>query len=63
MISKTAANYIAHSDNPLTTCARCQHFINPGKCRKVEGRINPGGWCRLWTGIKTRLKRLMGKKP
>ncbi len=29
-------------------CGDCAHFIAPTACKLVEGKISPGGWCRLW---------------
>ena len=30
-------------------CAVCVNFIAPHSCRLVEGKINPNGWCTLFS--------------
>lgn len=30
-------------------CATCVHFQSPASCNVVAGKINPGGWCQLYT--------------
>lgn len=29
-------------------CGDCAHFVPPTGCKLVEGKISPGGWCRLF---------------
>jgi hypothetical protein len=29
-------------------CAVCANFRPPASCTRVEGRISPQGWCRLF---------------
>ena len=30
-------------------CQQCVHYVVPNSCRKVEGRILAGAWCKLFT--------------
>lgn len=30
-------------------CAVCANFIAPDSCRLVEGKIDPNGWCTLFS--------------
>ena len=46
-VSQEAVNY-QPSPKGDQFCGNCGHFIPPTACRLVEGRISPGGWCRLW---------------
>jgi hypothetical protein len=49
-ISKDAARYtpIAKMDEH---CRDCRHFevLAPKHCEAVEGIIQPGGWCKLFS--------------
>ena len=27
-------------------CAACAFFVTPASCQKVEGTVQPGGWCK-----------------
>jgi hypothetical protein len=47
-ISKEAARYtpIAKMDDH---CRDCRHFLASHACSRVEGEINPGGWCKLFS--------------
>ena len=46
-VSQQAASYQSTPKGDQF-CGNCGHFIPPTACRLVEGRISPGGWCRLW---------------
>jgi High potential iron-sulfur protein len=30
------------------TCANCDLFVKPDKCKSVEGTVAPEGWCKIW---------------
>ena len=47
-VSKAAARY---QDRPrgAERCGRCRNFRGPDGCVRVEGRISPDGWCRLYS--------------
>lgn len=55
--SLTAKNTVAYQSSPKggQGCSGCQHFIPPkgddelGACVLVEGRIDPDGWCKLFS--------------
>lgn len=42
-----AVGYVAVSPTD-DRCARCRSFRPPGACRRVEGTIDPAGWCALY---------------
>jgi hypothetical protein len=46
-VSQEAASYQSTPKGDQF-CGNCTQFIAPTECRLVEGRISPGGWCRLW---------------
>jgi hypothetical protein len=47
---KQDVRYTPHAAVHNERCALCKHFQRLyDKCTKVEGRINPAGWCQLWT--------------
>lgn len=52
-ISKKQAHYQTKPHGP-EACANCRWFIPPtdhkdmGRCRKVEGKISPHGWCHYY---------------
>ena len=48
-ISKDAAHYEDEAHGP-EHCALCTYFerIAPRHCARVEGIIDPGGWCKLF---------------
>lgn len=49
LISQAAARY--RPDGGREHCSICRHFIalRGGSCRRVEGRISPRGWCKLFS--------------
>ena len=61
-ISKEAAHYV-----PVATgdeqCSDCRHFqvLAPRHCEAVEGIINAGGWCRLFSAIKSMMGKALRK--
>ena len=50
-MSKAEAKY---QDQPKgdQKCDGCNRFIPPKGCKRVEGDINPQGWCQLWRAKK-----------
>jgi hypothetical protein len=46
--SKHDAEYEERSTHNGEFCAGCAHFESPRTCEKVEGIINPRGWCKWW---------------
>lgn len=61
--TKAEAQYSPKSNNPKTQCFGCKHFHKPNECDRVEGSVNPAGWCKYWTALKDGLKSLMrGRK-
>lgn len=48
--SKAEAGYVELYQSG-ETCADCQMF-GPNTCDKVEGSINPRGWCWFFSGHK-----------
>lgn len=46
-LTKAAANY-QNKPYKEEQCSGCEYFQTPSACRKVEGKIEPQGWCRLF---------------
>jgi hypothetical protein len=46
-VSKAVARY----DRPrgAERCGGCKNFRGPDGCVRVDGRISPDGWCRLYS--------------
>lgn len=58
MARKTKAEvfYVSKAMNPAERCKLCAHFYtvgayDSGRCTRVEGEINSGGWCELFKRI------------
>ena len=32
-------------------CGICRHFIQPGRCEVIEGKVVAGGWCRFFSKV------------
>lgn len=46
MTTQVEANYREGSET--ARCALCANFVEPDKCKLVEGKINPEGLCDLF---------------
>jgi len=46
--TKASVNYTDRASMQNSRCDACKHFIKPSGCKLVEGRIAPGGWCKLF---------------
>ncbi len=47
-VTKASVHYQTHPKGEQK-CSRCANFIAESKtCKRVEGQINPEGWCVLW---------------
>ena len=47
-MAKTAVKY-QNKPNAAQKCSTCTNYIAAAKtCKRVEGPINPDGWCILW---------------
>lgn len=46
MVSPEAARYMRGD----ARCMNCVHFMEPGNCEIVSGKIEPDGVCMLFTG-------------
>jgi len=46
--TKASVNYTDRASMQNSRCDACRHFIKPSGCKLVEGRIAPGGWCKLF---------------
>lgn len=47
-LAKAAAKY-QNKPNGAQKCSICTNYIAASKtCKRVEGPINPNGWCILW---------------
>ena len=47
-VTKASVHYQTHPKGKQK-CSRCANFIAESKtCKRVEGQINPEGWCVLW---------------
>jgi hypothetical protein len=49
---KLAKSGVKYQNQPkgAQKCGTCTNFIAASKtCKRVEGPINPDGWCILWT--------------
>jgi High potential iron-sulfur protein len=46
-MSKQQADY---QDDPkgIQSCATCSLFEEPDKCRVVDGKVSPDGWCKAY---------------
>ncbi|WP_150117846.1 twin-arginine translocation signal domain-containing protein [Microvirga vignae] len=49
-VPKAVARY-QDRPNRGQRCGRCMHFIEPGGCEIVTGRISPQGWCRYFEAM------------
>jgi hypothetical protein len=60
-VSKAEARYEEEAHGP-EHCAQCTYFerIAPRHCARVEGIIDPGGWCKLFEK-KSRIASAMKK--
>lgn len=49
-VGKSAVHY---RDKPHKTqhCSVCQFFIEPNSCQRVDGEINPDGWCTFFKRV------------
>ena len=47
-MAQKAAQY-RDTPNGEKTCEKCVLFIAPDGCKMVEGKINPQGWCMLYS--------------
>jgi len=47
--TKAEAGYVGATTHPTEKCANCASFMAPSGCKKVEGGVAPGGWCKLHT--------------
>ena len=43
--TKAEVDYTDHTAMK-TRCDKCRHFIKPGSCQLVAGKISPSGWCK-----------------
>lgn len=48
LLTKGEAQYTDQAQNPEETCQMCMHYHEPRACDKVQGRVNPTGWCKLF---------------
>ncbi len=53
---KAEVKYTPKAMDPAEQCAKCAHFYTvgayeAGRCTRVEGQINPGGWCVLFHAV------------
>ena len=48
LTSKAAARYRDNGGRD-EHCSLCRHFIPTGRCKRVEGRISPRGWCKYFS--------------
>ena len=48
LMTKGEAQYTDQAQNPDETCEKCQFFHEPRGCEKVQGRVSPSGWCKLF---------------
>ena len=51
--SKSEVKYTPKAMNPNEKCKLCARFYSvgaydAGRCTRVEGEINQGGWCELF---------------
>jgi len=52
-LSKEEVRYTPRADDRRHRCGICVHFISDGRCKIVEGHINPDGWCRKFERRET----------
>ena len=47
---KIAQNLVQYQDKPKgdAECDKCMHFVAPGSCKVVDGKISPKGWCAVF---------------
>jgi hypothetical protein len=45
-VSKVSVGY--SKGMPKSHCGICEHYLKGGNCTKVEGRIEPEMWCKLF---------------
>ena len=48
--SKMSKDQAKYQDKPKgeQRCDGCAHFLAPGSCKLVDGKISPSGWCILY---------------
>jgi hypothetical protein len=46
--SKIIARYTPKAMFKDERCELCRHFHLPNECSRVQGEINPKGWCRFF---------------
>ena len=52
-LPKEQVDYMPKAKSHDEQCAECAHFYivgayKSGRCTRVEGEINSGGWCKLF---------------
>lgn len=48
-IDPSSVNYMDASTAQNDFCAKCIFFMQPDRCSKLSGTINPHGWCQIYT--------------
>jgi hypothetical protein len=57
-VDKAAADYTPVAAMKSERCALCKHFLPlHDKCRKVEGKISAGAWCKLFSAKRAKTER------
>jgi hypothetical protein len=46
-ISKAQAKYQDHPHG-RERCEKCDNFLDPDRCKAVEGTVSPQGWCKRY---------------
>jgi hypothetical protein len=57
-VSKAEAKYQAEADE----CESCTGFLPPHGCKRVAGKIDPDGWCRLYHPVPETIARPRQRK-
>lgn len=45
---KFFVQYTDDHGNSSEQCSKCAYYMNRTTCSKVQGEINPSGWCQLF---------------
>ena len=46
--SKASVDYEPKAKMREHRCGNCAHYQGGGVCELVAGKVNTGGWCKLW---------------
>jgi len=60
-LSKKEARYEPQAKGS-DECSDCKHYRAPRQCERVEGMVNAGGWCKLFSPVSRMAHVMKGGK-